>query len=106
MNQECGHILTQNIVINCANYLITGSNIVTAMNVFHQSNSKYPTREFGLTWYSKFMIRNKHQLKNRRGDRQHKQTKIWKTNENFIPMYYCVYAAMVNAKITIPLYKS
>ena len=60
MKQECGQPMTRNDVIDCSNYLITVSNLVTTINNFHKSNSKSPTREFGLTCYINFMIRKKY----------------------------------------------
>ena len=59
MKQECGQKMTRHDVIDCANSLITGSTLVTTTNHFHQSNSRSPKREFGLTWYKNFMRRNK-----------------------------------------------
>ena len=44
MKQECGQLMTRHYVIGCINSLVTGSTLVTAMNRFHQSNSKSPTR--------------------------------------------------------------
>ena len=64
MNQESGQTMTQFDVIDCSNSLITVSTLVTAMNFFHQSNSKSPTREFGITWHRN---RRKNLLENRRG---------------------------------------
>ena len=46
IKQECGQTMNLFDVIDCDNSLITGSTLVTAMNFFHQSNLKYPTREF------------------------------------------------------------
>ena len=43
MKQECGQPMTRHDVIDCANSLITGSTLVTAINRFHQSNSKSST---------------------------------------------------------------
>ena len=42
MKQECGQPMTQLDIIDCANSLITGSNIATTMNCFRHSNSKSP----------------------------------------------------------------
>ena len=55
MKQYYGQPMTRHYVIDCANSLITGSTLVTAMNCFHKSNSKIPTIEFGLTWYRNFI---------------------------------------------------
>ena len=103
MNQECGHPMTRLDVIDCENYLITGSTLLTAMNRFHCSNSKSPAREFGLTRYRNSMRRNNNKLENRRGERQHQLRKYWTTHENFVTMYDCVYSAMVDAKVATPL---
>ena len=46
MNQECGQPMTRLDVIYWDNSLITGSTLVTAMNIFHRSNSEYPAIEF------------------------------------------------------------
>ena len=106
MKQECGQPMTRFDVIGCANSLITGSNLVTAMNRFHQSNSKQPTREFVLTWYRNFTRRNQNKIENRRGERQHKPRKDRTTDEKFFTMYDCVYAAMVDEKVDTPMDKS
>ena len=82
---------------------MTGSTLVTAMNRFRQSNSKSPTIEFGLTWYRKYMTRNKDHLESRRDERKQKLRKDWTTHENFITMYDRVYVAMVDAKVATPL---
>ena len=103
MKQECGQPMTRLDVIGCANSVITGSTLVTAMNCFHHSNSKSPAIEFGLTWYRNFMRNNNNNLENRRGKRQHQLIKYWKTHENFVTMYDRVYAAMVGAKVATPL---
>ena len=60
--QQCDQPTNRLDVINCANSLITGSTLVTAMNHFHHSNSKSPAREFGITWYRNFMIRNNNNI--------------------------------------------
>ena len=106
MKQWCGQPMTRNYVIDCDNSLITGSTLVTAMNHFHQSNSKSTTREFGLIWYRKFMRRNKYQLENRRGERKNQLRKYWTAHEKFVTMYDRVYAAMVDEKVSTPLEKS
>ena len=49
------------------------------------------------------MIRNKYQLENRRGERQHQLRKYWMTHENFVTMYDRLYAEMVDAKVYTPL---
>ena len=59
MKQECGQTTTRFDIIDCANSLVTGSTLVTAMNCFHQFHSKPPKREFDITWYREFMIRKK-----------------------------------------------
>ena len=51
------------------------------------------------------MIRNKDQLENRRGERQHQLIKYWTAYENFVTMYDHVYAAMLDAKVAAPLDK-
>ena len=106
MKQECGHPMTRLYVIDCANSLIAGSTLVTAMNLFHHSNSKSPAREFGLSWYRNFMRRNNNNLENRRGERQHQLRKYWTTHENFVTMYDRVYATMVDEKVATPLDES
>ena len=68
--------MTQFDGIDCDNYLINGSTPVTAMDYFHQFNSEYPIREFGLTWYRNFMRRNKNKIENRRDERQHQLRKM------------------------------
>ena len=98
--------MTQSDVIYCDNSLITVSTLVTEMNRFHKSDSKSPTREFFLTWYRKFMRRNKNKIENRRGERQHQLRQDWMTHENFVTMYDHIYAAMVDAKVATPLDKS
>ena len=105
MNQECGQPMTRLYVIDCENSLITVSTLVTAMNLFYRYNSKSPAREFGITWYRKFMRRNNNKIENRRGEIQHQLIKYWTTHENFVPMYERVYAAMVDAKVANPMYK-
>ena len=95
MKQDCFHPMTRSDVIDCANFLITGSTLVTAMNHFHHSNSKSPAREFGLTWYRNFMRRNNNKLENRRGERKNQLGKYWTTHEKFVTMYDRVYAAML-----------
>ena len=106
MKQECGQPMNRLDVIYCANSLINGSTLVTAMNCFHQPNSKLPAREFGLTWYRKFTRRKNNKLENIRGERQHQLRKDWTTHETFVTMYYRVYAAMVDAKVATPLDES
>ena len=106
IKQECGQAMTRLDVIDCANSLITGSTLVTAMNCFCQSNSKSPAREFGLTWYRNFMKRNKNKIENRRGERQLQLRKNWTTHENFVTMYDHVYSAMVDAKVATLLDES
>ena len=54
-----------------------------------------------LVW--KLYEKKKYQLESRRGERQNKLRKYWTTHENFITIYDCVYAAMVDAKVAIPL---
>ena len=103
MKQEGGQPMTRNNVIDSANSIITGSNIPTAMNHFHQSNSTAPKIKFGPTWYRKFARRKKHHLENRRGERQHQVRKYWTTHEKIITMYGRVYAAIVDAKLATPL---
>ena len=76
------------------------------MNHFHQSNSKTPTRESGITWYRKFTIRNKNKIENRRGETQHQIRKYWTTHENFVTMYDRVHAEILDAKVTTPLEES
>ena len=49
------------------------------------------------------MKRNKDQLENRRGDRQHQLRKYWMTHEKIITMYDRLYAAIVDAKVATPL---
>ena len=78
---------------------------MTEINCFRQSISKSLTREFGLTWYRNFIIRNKDQLESRRGEIKHKLRKDWTTHENFFTMYDRIYAAMVDAKVATPLEK-
>ena len=103
MKHGCGHPMSRLDVINCANSLITGSTLVTAMNCLHQSNSKYPTIEFGITWYRKFMRRNNNKIKNRRDERQNQLKKDWTRHENFITVYDLIYTLMVDAKVANPL---
>ena len=103
MKHGCGQPMSRLDVINCANSLITGSTLVTAMNRLHQSNSKYPTREFGITWYRKFMRRNNNKIKNRRDERQNQLKKDWTRHENFITVYDLIYTLMVDAKVANPL---
>ena len=95
--------MTRLDIIDCANSLITGSNLANEMNCFHQSNSKSPARGFGLTLYRNFMITNKIKVKIRKGEKQHQLRKYWTTHENFVIMYYQVYSAMVDAKVSSPL---
>ena len=52
------------------------------------------------------MRRNKYQLENTRGERQHHLRKYWTTHEHFVTMYDRVYAAIVDAKIATPLDES
>ena len=106
MKQDCGHMMKRHDVIDCANSLITGSTLVTATNRFNQSNSKPPTREFGLTWYRNFMRITKYHLESRRGERKHKLRKDWTTHEKIVTMYDRVYAAMVDEKVATPLDES
>ena len=75
MKQECGQSMTQHDVIDCANSLITVSTLVTAMNRFHQSDSKSPAREFVLAYYINFMRRNNNKIENRRGERKNQLRK-------------------------------
>ena len=69
MNQECGPPMNPFDVIDFDNTLITGSDFTNAMKLFHQYNSKSPTREFGLTWYINFMTRNRNKIENRRDEK-------------------------------------
>ena len=52
------------------------------------------------------MRRNKYQLENRRGERQHQLIKDCTTHENFVTMYDRVYFAMVDEEVATLLYKS
>ena len=97
MNQERGQPMTRFDVIDCANSLITGSTLVTTTNRFHKSNSKPPTREFGLTWYRKFMKRNKNNIENRRVERQHQLRKYWTTHEKLFTIAAYTRSYMVDA---------
>ena len=58
MKEKCGHPITINDVIDCANSFITGSILVTATNRFYQYNLKTPIRKFGITRYINVMRRN------------------------------------------------
>ena len=42
----------------------------------------------------------------RRDERQHQLRKYWTTHEKFATMYDCVYAAMVDEKVSTPLDES
>ena len=106
MNQECGHPMNRLDVIDCANSLITGSTIVTAMDRFHHPNSKSSAREFGQNWYRNFMGGNNNKPENRRGERKHQLRKYWRTHEKSVTMYDRVYAVMVDAKVATPLDES
>ena len=55
MKQYCSQTMTRHDVIDCASSLVTGSTLITAMNILHQSNSKSLEIEFCLTWYRNFM---------------------------------------------------
>ena len=52
------------------------------------------------------MRRNNNKLENRRGERQHQLIKYGMTHENFVTMYDCVYATMVDAEVAAPLEES
>ena len=99
MKQEGDQLMTRLGVIDCVNSLITGSTLATWKNFFHHPNSKSSAREFGLTWYRKFMRRNNNKLENRRGERQHQIRKYWTTHEKIATMYDHVYTAMVDSKV-------
>ena len=76
------------------------------MNLFHQSNSKTPTRKFGLTWYRNFTKIKKDQLESRRGERQHKLRKYWTKHEKIVTMYDHVNTTIVDAKLATHLDES